>query len=105
MTQQPPALHQTKYVRREEIVTRCVAGVNLLVPVHGCTHCVYTLNSTGNRLWDLIASPRSKNELADSLAELYSVSREVAQHDVDAFLADMVRMDLVVERKEQGESV
>jgi len=88
-----------KYRRKEDVVARSVAGANLLVPVHGCTSSIYTLNVAGCRLWDLIASPRTEDELAGALAEQYRIPRETARHDVRAFLDDMVRMGLA---KEEG---
>ena len=91
---------QMKYARRSEVVLRTVAGANLLVPVHGCTRSVYTLNETGVRLWELISLPQSEDELAESLVEQYNIPHEIARRDVKAFLADMVRMDLAVEQEE-----
>ena len=54
-----------KYCRKKDVVARSVAGENLLVPVHGCTKKVFTLNSVGERLWDLIETPRTADELAE----------------------------------------
>jgi hypothetical protein len=88
-----------KYRRKEDVVARSVAGANLLVPVHGCTRSVYTLNGAGYRLWDLIASPRTEDELAGALVEQYCIPLETARHDVRAFLDDMVRMGLAEERE------
>ena len=87
-----------KYCRKEEVVARSVAGANLLVPIHDCTRSVYTLNATGCRLWELIGSPRTEEELAESLVEHYHISSVTAQHDVHAFLDDMVQMNLADER-------
>jgi len=88
-----------KYLRKEDVVARSVAGANLLVPVHGCTRSVYTLNAAGCRLWDLIALPRTEDELAGDLVEAYHIPREAARHDVRGFLDDMVRMNLAVEQE------
>ncbi len=86
-----------KYCRKEDVVARSVAGEHLLVPVHDCTRSVYTLNDAGCRLWDLIGSPRTEDELAGVLAEQYHIPHETAQRDVRAFLDDMVRMGLADE--------
>ena len=93
-----------KYRRKPDVVARSVAGENLLVPVHGCTRSVYTLNAAGRRLWDLIALPRTEDELAGNLVERYRISREAARHDVRAFLADMVRMGLAEEQEREEKS-
>lgn len=92
-----------RYERMKDVVARGVAGTHLLVPVHGCTRSVYTLNATGCRLWDLIALPRTENELAGTLAGEYHIPPETARHDVQAFLKEMVRMNLAVEKEESYE--
>jgi hypothetical protein len=88
-----------KYLRKQDVVARAVAGTNLLVPVHGCTSTVYTLNHAGNRLWDLIALPRREDELAAALVEQYRIPSETAGRDVRAFLDDMLRMGLAQEQE------
>ncbi|MFO7535677.1 MAG: PqqD family protein [Kiritimatiellia bacterium] len=88
-----------KYQQKKDVVARSVAGANLLVPVHGCTRSVYTLNETGCQLWELIATPKTEKELCDALVEEYDVPHETARHDVRAFLDDMVRMSLAEEQK------
>ena len=88
-----------KYCRMPDVVARSVAGANLLVPVHGCTRSVYTLNAAGCRLWELIDLPRTEDELAGALVEQYRITRETARPDVRAFLNDMVRMSLAEEQE------
>lgn len=84
-----------KYQRKPDVVARCVAGENLLIPVHGCTRSVYTLNPTGCRLWDLLEQAQSTEDLANALVAHYRISREAAQQDVLAFLDDLTRMGLI----------
>jgi hypothetical protein len=88
-----------KYLRKEDVLMRTVAGANLLVPVHECTRSVYTLNDAGCLLWDLIELPHTEDELATALVEQYRIPRETARHDVRVFLDDMVRMGLAQERQ------
>jgi hypothetical protein len=85
-----------KYCRKQDVVLRSVAGENLLIPVHGCTDSVYTLNKTGLHLWNLIAEPRQPQELAKALVERYRIPCTTAETDVRGFLDDMVRMGLVI---------
>jgi hypothetical protein len=88
-----------KYCRQEDVVVRSVAGAHLLVPIHTCTHSVYTLNGTGRQLWELIETPRTEEELSNSLIADYQISQEMARHDVNLFLTDMVKMGLVIEQE------
>jgi hypothetical protein len=84
-----------KYCRQDNVVARCVAGENVLIPVHGCTRTVYTLNPTGCLLWDLLAGPCPADDLAAALAARYRLPPDRAAADVRAFLDDLLRMDLV----------
>jgi hypothetical protein len=83
--------------RKTEVVARSVAGAHLLIPLHGTTKSVYTLNTTGCRLWEMIAEPRVINELASALVDQYHIPHETALRDVEAFLEDMRRMKLIEE--------
>lgn len=83
-----------RYRRKADVVARSVAGENLLVPIHGCTRSVYTLNVPACRLWDAIEQPRTEEELVDILVRQYAVSAAVARTDVRLFLEDLTRMEL-----------
>lgn len=87
-----------KYCCKKDVVARTVAGVNVLVPVHGCTRSVYTLNDVGAGLWELIVEPKSQDELAGALVEQYQVAMETARRDVQAFIDDLMRLGLVEEQ-------
>jgi hypothetical protein len=86
-----------KYLRKKDVVARSVAGENILVPIHGCTRNVYTLNSTGSRLWDLLDTACTEDELTVALSERYRLPKEAVSADVRSFLADMKSMELVTE--------
>jgi hypothetical protein len=85
-----------KYRRQKDIVARAVAGEYLLVPINGYTKRIYTLNNVGKRLWEAIEEPKSREELAEALVENYQIAKETALVDVQAYLDDMLRMELVV---------
>lgn len=87
------------YQRKQDVAARSVAGENLLIPVHGCTRSVYTLNPTGCYLWDLLEEARSEDALAEALVRKHAISRETAIQDVTAFLQELTRMGLVHQRE------
>ena len=91
-------MFKMKFTQKSEVVARQVAGANLLVPVHGCTKSVYTLNEAGARLWECVAKPRTESELEEHLVEQYNITHETARRDVEGFLADMVRLNLVIKQ-------
>jgi hypothetical protein len=84
-----------KYSRNKDIVARSVAGEHLLVPVKGCTKKLYTLNKVGSQLWELIETSKTELELVDALVERYQISPETALKDVQLYLDELVRMELV----------
>ncbi|MEI8243515.1 MAG: PqqD family protein [bacterium] len=84
-----------KYRRRQNVVTRQVAGEHVLIPTAGCTHSVYTLNEIALGLWDMLAEARTEGELAAALAGRFHLAPDRALADVRSFLSDLVRMDLI----------
>jgi hypothetical protein len=87
-----------RYQRKQDVVARTVAGEHILIPVQGCTRSVYTLNPTGCHLWDLLGEEKSADDLADALVGRHAIPRETACHDVAAFLQELSRMGLIIQR-------
>jgi len=87
-----------KYRRKPDITLRSVAGAHLLLPSDGTDLSVYTLNSTGLQLWELIEQPRNFTDLVSTLKNRYS-DQSVAsiRRDVRQFLDDMVKRKLADE--------
>ena len=95
---------QVRYVRRPGVVARHVAGELLLVPVDARTvdaaHKtaeLFVLNATAERLWELLASPVSVEELARNLIDEFEVSAESARADAAAFIASLRDIGIAVE--------
>lgn len=55
----------------------------------------YGLNPIGLRIWELLQSPRTLNEILDSLTEEYEVDRETCRADVLALLKEFSDKGLV----------
>jgi len=75
-----------KYRRKDGVVARSVAGENLLIPVHGCTRCVYTMNAAGCRLWEPVGGTVGGRRTLRCLVTRYGIARETAHSDVRPFL-------------------
>lgn len=56
---------------------------------------VLSSNAVGARIWELIAGQRTTAEIAQQLAGDYTIPLDVAQRDVDAFVADLIDRGLV----------
>jgi hypothetical protein len=46
------------------------------------------VNRSGTLLWSMLAGGTSRTAMVDALCEHWSVPREQAEHDVDAFVAE-----------------
>lgn len=79
-------------------VMRNVGGENLLVPLGVqvmAMNGIVTLNNTGSYLWALLEQDRSLDELTTAVAIRFDVDHERANADVQAFLAELMRLGIV----------
>jgi Coenzyme PQQ synthesis protein D (PqqD) len=86
------------FTRSRSVVSRVVAGETLIVPVRGKVGdlaSIYSFNSTGSLIWQLLDAPRSLPELIDAVESEYEVGQEQAQKDVTQFLNDLRSVGLL----------
>lgn len=81
-----------RYVRAEDVVWRQNPGEVVLL-ARGDD--VVRLSGTGNALWDLLARPRSLDELVSRLAPAYSAVPEQVASEVRPVLDELVRRQAV----------
>jgi len=91
-------VNQQRFVRSQSIVARVVAGETLLVPIRGKVGdlaSIYRFNGTASLVWNLLQSPRTMAELAESVAREYEVEASLAERDVTEFMGEMKAVGLV----------
>jgi hypothetical protein len=79
-------------------VTRRVAGETMIVPVSsrvGDLDAIYTLNDVGSRVWALVETPKSVEELVAILCEEYDAPRDQLTTDVVELLRELQTNGLV----------
>ena len=79
-------------------VTRQIAGETLIMPVAGRTadlESIYVLNDVGSRIWQLVGSPTSTDQIADVIAREFDVAPERAAADVAEFLGALDARGLI----------
>lgn len=79
-------------VKRDDLVTRYIAGEAIIVPVKegvGDLGSIYTLNETGARIWELIDGETPAPQIAAVLSAEYEVGEEEAGKDVADFLSQL----------------
>ena len=88
----------TKFVRSPDLVSRDVAGEMVVVPICrgvGDLDSIFTFNTVGTHVWNLLTEGRTEAELTSSVTKRFQVSEYVAQSDVRKFLSDLLGVDLV----------
>ncbi len=76
---------------------RNVAGKNIVVPVGAQLNFsgMLTLNDTATFLWNNLAEDISREELTTRLTKEYDIDRATAQEDINAFLTELERLDIL----------
>jgi hypothetical protein len=85
-------------VRSQAVVARVVAGEMLLVPIRGKVGdlaSIYSFNSTGSLIWNLLVTPHTMTQLAAAIATAYEIEPGQAEHDVTRFVTEMKAVGLV----------
>ena len=55
----------------------------------------YNIGGVGTCIWELLAAPRTMDELIDGVVSEYDVERERCASDVGAFVQDLIRLKLI----------
>lgn len=80
------------YVKDPSIVYREIAGEAILVPIRrnvADMESVYTLDSVGADIWELIDGDRTLSEILDLLLGEYDVDVAVLSKDLDEFFGQL----------------
>jgi hypothetical protein len=56
----------------------------------------FSLNPVATRIWDLLDEPKGIEELCGSLMDEYEVREDQCREEVDVYLAEMVKLGLVM---------
>lgn len=83
----------TVFIRKAEIMTADMNGDTVMMDIE--TGKYYNLGSVGGRIWELLESPMSVDQLADSLIAEYSVTKEQCISDTLPFLKNLFEHGLV----------
>jgi coenzyme PQQ synthesis protein D (PqqD) len=90
--------HRPRYVRNPEFVFRRIETEIVLLPVRrnmGDLESIFSLNEVGGRVWELLATPRSLDELRASVVQEFEVTDAEAERDLRAFLDELLSIDAV----------
>ena len=88
----------SRFVRSNSVVSRVIAGETLIVPVRrgvGDLASIYSLNPVATAIWQVLAEPRSTDEVVRVVADEFEAEAEKIVADVQSFLAEMQSAGLV----------
>ena len=84
--------------KRDNIVSRKVAGDSLLIPIRGRLadmQRIFAVDSVGEFVWDHIDGRNTLAQILDAVAEEFEVDRATAREDLLAFIKSLRRTELL----------
>jgi hypothetical protein len=81
-------------VRHPRTASRTIGGKAAVVSID--TNRLFILNGVGTRVWELLATPRTMDELASELSRRFEVSEADALRDCESFCQDLVQKCLAI---------
>ena len=88
------------YCRNPDFVFRQIADEMILVPIRqnmGDLDCLYSLNATAARIWDLLDGTRDLAGIRDVLASEFEIGEEDLTTHLFTFLEHLASIDAVTE--------
>lgn len=84
----------------ENVIHRCVADEDMLVPVGeaaGEMNGLYVLTPTGGEIWDMLAEGKDVEDIVSIMSEDYGEDPAVIRADVTAIIEKLKALGLVIE--------
>ena len=88
----------TCFTKEKELVTRDVAGEEIIVPIKGHVgdlEGVFTLNEVGSMIWQLMDGQTTVGELMEAVRNEYDVEAPEAEKDLLDFLRSLEDAGLI----------
>ena len=89
------------YVRKDEVVSRNIAGETILVPIRGNLadmQKIFTLNKSGAFIWEHLDGKIPLSEILESLLEQFDTTKNEAENDILDFIDQITESGLVAEK-------
>jgi len=87
-----------RYKKDPSVVYREIAGEAILVPIRrnvADMQSIYTLDSVGADIWNLIDGERTQGDILDALLDDYDVEADVLSRDLDEFIDNLVSVGAI----------
>jgi hypothetical protein len=86
-------LPETILVQNDQLFVSSVDEKTVMLSIRAATY--FTLDRVGTDIWNMLAQPRSLQQIMDSLVPLYNVDRGIMSSDVNSFLQSLIDHHLV----------
>jgi hypothetical protein len=86
------------FIKKDDLVTRCIAGETIVVPVRGNVgdmDSIFTLNEVGTLVWELIDGQTSVSQIVVAICNECDVAQEEAEKDVIELLSSLEAAGLI----------
>jgi len=88
------------FKKKKEIVSREIAGETILVPISGKLadmQRIFSLNPVAEYIWNQLNGKRNLHEISDSIPSVFDVNKEQVYADVQEFIAELLKEDLITQ--------
>lgn len=86
--------------KREDVVTREIAGETILVPIRGKLvdmQKIFCLDPVAAFIWEHLDGRRTLAAVRDAVLDKFDVQQERAEADIQEFVAQLAEADLIQE--------
>ena len=87
------------YRKKEEIISRKIAGEMLLVPVTGNLanmQRIFSLSTVSGYIWEHIDGRKNVGEIAEEIMAVFDVGQQEAETDLLEFLDELLKNGLIL---------
>ncbi len=79
--------------RNPEMLSSNMDGEKVMMSIENGEY--YGLNQIGSRIWELIETPKTIDDLVGKLTDEFDVSPEICENDVMVFLRELLEKNLI----------
>ena len=92
----------SRFRKKEDIVTRQIAGETLLVPIYGDLanmERIFALDPVAEFIWEKLDGEKSLKDIRDEVLNAFDVKEEQAETDIFEFIEELLKADLIDQAK------
>jgi hypothetical protein len=87
------------FKKKEEIVTRKIAGETILVPISGKLvdmQRIFSLNPVAEYIWQHLDGKKHLGDIRNKILTSYNVEKEKAEEDIQEFITELLKENLII---------